>query len=178
MPTKSLSNTAGTIFILLGLLSIAYPFYSSLGIEVFMGALFLVGGIFQLFSALEGKETSGYIWNFCIGVFYILAGVYLLSHPLMGLAILTTVLIALFFTQGVLMLIFAVQQKKHTDRWFWPFINGLITIGLGVILMSGFPISSFWALGLLTGINLFMFGISILMVNSITKQVQGKAKKK
>jgi uncharacterized membrane protein HdeD (DUF308 family) len=176
MPTKSLSNTAGFIFILLGLLSVAYPFYSSLGIEVFMGALFLVGGIFQLFSAIEGKEKSGYIWNFCIGVFYILAGVYLLSHPLLGLAILTTILIALFFTQGVLMVIFAFQQKKHTDRWGWAFINGLITIGLGVILMAGFPISSLWAFGLLTGINLFMFGISILMVNSMTKKPATKKK--
>ena len=170
MQSKSLTNTTGIIFIILGLLSLAYPFYSSLGIETFLGALFLVGGIFQLFGAFENKHNSGFVWNFCIGVFYILAGVYLLSHPLLGLVILTTVLIALFLTQGVLMLIFSIQHRKESEQWVWAFFNSLFTLAIAVILLAAYPLSSLWAFGILVGVNLFMFGVSILMVNQITKQ--------
>ncbi len=166
---KSLSNTSGIIFIILGLLSVAYPFYSSLGIETFLGALFLVGGIFQLFGSFEDKQKSGYIWNFCIGVFYILTGVYLVSHPLLGLVILTTILIALFFTQGVLMLVFSLHHRKESGNWIWALFNSLITLGLGAILVASYPLSSLWAFGILVGVNLFMSGLSILMVNKIRK---------
>ena len=106
MQSTTLAKVTGIIFIILGILSIAYPFYSSLGLETFLGALFLFGGFFHLFGAFEDKK-SGYLWNFIVGVLYILAGVYLLSHPLMGLLSLTLILIALFYAQGILTIIFA-----------------------------------------------------------------------
>lgn len=168
MQPKSLTNTTGVIFLISGILSIAYPFYSSLGFETLFGAFFLVGGIFQLFGAYEDTHGSGYVWNFCIGVFYILAGVYLLSHPLIGLLALTLILIALFYTQGVLMIIYGIQLRHKTPKWIWAVLNGLITVGLAFILTVGYPLSSTWAFGILVGVNLLMFGISILMVNSMS----------
>jgi len=171
MQSNSLTNTTGIIFIILGLLSIAYPFYTSLGIETFFGAMFLIGGIFQLFGAFETKQNSSFIWGFLIGILYIIAGVYLLSHPLIGLVFLTIILIGLFYAQGVLMVIFSLQHRTHSEKWGWALLNGLTTIAIATILMLGYPLSSLWAFGLLTGINLLMFGVSILMVNQMTKKV-------
>lgn len=165
MQSKSIANITGIIFIILGVLSIAYPFYSSLGIETFFGALFLLGGIFHLFGSFEDKQREGYLWNFIVGVFYILAGVYLLSHPLIGLLVLTMVLIALFFAQGILTIVFGFQQRKSTQKWIWSLISGLLTIGISTILVISYPISSLWIFGLLVGINMLVFGISILLLN-------------
>lgn len=176
MQSSSVANTTGIIFIILGLLSIAYPFYSSLGIEVFFGALFLFGGIFHLFGAFEDRQRSGYLWNFGIGAFYILAGVYLFSNPLIGLLSLTMVLIALFFVQGIMMLIFGFQQRSHRQQWVWSIFSGLLTIGLAVILWVGYPISALWALGILVGINLLVFGTSLLLVNQIIGKSTPKKK--
>jgi len=164
---SSISSATGIIFLLCGILSIAYPIYSSIGFETLFGALFLVGGIFQLFGAFEDAHDTGRLWSFCIGVLYILAGVYLLGHPVAGLLALTFILIALFYTQGVLMLFFGLQLRKKTEKWGWAIFNGLVTIALAVILTVSYPISSFWAIGTLVGINLLMFGMSILMVNSM-----------
>ncbi len=165
MKSTSLTNATGILFIILGILSIIYPFYSSLGMEVFFGALFLCGGIFHLFGAFENKHRTGFLWNFCIGVFYILAGVYLLSHPLIGLLTLVIVLIALFFVQGVLMIVSAFQQRRSPQKWIWSIFSGALTIAIAAILVIGYPISALWALGVLVGINLLMFGVSILLVN-------------
>jgi uncharacterized membrane protein HdeD (DUF308 family) len=167
MQSTSLTNATGVIFILLGLLSITYPFYSSVGIEILFGALFLVGGIFHLFGSSENTNRIGYLWNFCVGVLYILAGVYLLSHPVLGLLALTFILISLFFAQGIMIIIFAFQQRKFTKNWVWALFSGLLTLSLGTILLISYPISSLWAFGILTGINLLFFGVSILMINRI-----------
>lgn len=164
MKKANIANITGAIFIILGALSIAYPFYSSLGIEAFFGALFLFGGIFHLFGAFEEKQRDGYIWNFVVGVLYILAGVYLLSHPLIGLLFLSTLLIALFYAQGILTIIFGFQQRKEARYWGWSIISGLLSIGIATLLLVSYPISALWVFGVLVGINLLIFGISLILL--------------
>ncbi len=171
MKRATIANITGVIFIILGVLSIAYPLYSSLGLEVFFGALFLFGGIFHLFGAFEDKQRDGYIWNFVVGVIYVLGGVYLLSHPLIGLLSLTILLIALFYAQGILTIIFGFQQRRATPYWVWSIVSGFLTIGIATLLLASYPISALWVFGVLVGINLLMFGISILLLNPfIAKQ--------
>jgi uncharacterized membrane protein HdeD (DUF308 family) len=173
MRLSSISSATGVIFIILGLISIIYPLYSSLGVEIFFGALFLFGGIFHIFGAFEDKHHENYIWNFAIGVFYILAGVYLLSNPIGGLLSLTIVLIILFYIQGILTVIYGFNQSKTPQR-LWIIFSGLITIAIATIILLAYPISALWSLGILIGVNLLVFGVSILMVNRITDNIEKK----
>lgn len=171
MQLKSLANFTGITFIILGLLSICYPLYSSLGIEIFFGALFLFGGIFQLFGTFEDKNRPDYILSFVIGVFYILAGVYLLGNPIGGLLSLTMVLIILFYIQGALVILSGFQHRKTFPQWGWLIFNGILTIVIATILLLSYPMSALWALGILVGINLLTFGISILLINRMIGKI-------
>jgi len=166
MHTRTQTITTGVIFILMGMLSIAFPFYSSLGMEAFLGALFLVGGIFQLFGAFDDNRHPSYVWRFFSGVIYILAGVYLLGQPLIGLQILTLIVIILFFAQGFFTLVYSFHVKQISTRWGWPLVNGILTIFLASLLLIDYPSSSLWTLGLLVGVNLLTFGLTVLMLGS------------
>lgn len=174
MKTATIANITGVVFIILGALSIIYPFYSSLGIETFFGALFLVGGIFQIFGAFEEKHRDGYLWNFVAGVLYILAGVYLLSHPLLGLLALTFILIALFFAQGIMTIIFGFHQRKSSQYWVWSIISGILTLCIATLLLMTYPISALWVFGFLVGINLVMLGISLLFLSPYIEMFRDK----
>jgi uncharacterized membrane protein HdeD (DUF308 family) len=174
MKSATITNITGVIFIILGALSITYPLYSSLGIETFFGALFLVGGIFHIFGAFEDKARTGYIWNFIVGVLYILAGVYLLSHPLIGLLALTLLLISLFYAQGIFTIIFGLQQRKSIPYWPWSVISGFLTICIATFILFSYPMSALWVFGLLVGINLFIFGLSILLVSPLVNMTKHK----
>ncbi len=166
MTTQSITKITGIIFIILGALSIIYPFYSSLGVEVFFGALFLLGGIFKVFGAFEDKGQKHYIWNFFIGALFIIAGVYMFAQPLAGLLTLTMVLMALFFAQGIFMIIAGFQLRDTNSRWGWSVFSGLLTLCLAVILLATYPLSALWALGVLVGVNFLMTGFSLFFVAS------------
>lgn len=166
MTTQSVTKVTGIIFVILGALSIIYPFYSSLGVEVFFGAIFLFGGIFKLFGAFEDKGQRHYIWNFILGALFILAGVYLFAQPLKGLLTLTMVLMALFFAQGFLMIIAGFQMREANSRWMWAVFSGILTLCIAVILLANYPLSAFWALGVLVGVNFLMTGFSLFFVAS------------
>lgn len=166
MHTRTQTIVTGIIFMLMGLLSIAFPYYMSLGMEAFLGALFLVGGIFQLSGAFDHNRHPSYVWRFFTGVINILAGVYLLGQPLVGLQILTLIVIILFFTQGFLTLVYSLHIKEISSRWGWSLANGILTIFLSALLLMNYPSSSLWTLGLLVGVNLLTFGLTVFMLGS------------
>lgn len=166
MHTKTQTLVTGIIFMLMGFLSIGFPYYMSLGMEAFLGALFLVGGIFQLSGAFDHSRHPSYVWRFFIGIINILAGVYLLGQPVVGLQILTLIVIILFFAQGFLTLVYSLHIKEISARWGWSLVNGVLTIFLAALLLMNYPTCSLWILGLLVGVNLVTFGLTVYILGT------------
>ena len=167
MRASPLSNVTGFILIVLGLISVIYPAYSSVSLEAFFGAIFLVSGIFHTFAVYEIRERDDYIWNLGIGILYIIAGIFMLGNPVMGLVAITFFLIILFMAQGGLQILVSLRQRASSEKWYWTFISGLSNLAIGLILYMYFPLSVKFGIGLLVGINLLLFGFSILLVNRI-----------
>ena len=49
-----------------------------------------------------------------------------------------------------------------TPGWGWLLFAGIVSVLLGVMLWSQFPLSGIWALGILVGIKLIFSGIVIV----------------
>lgn len=167
MRPSPLSNITGFIFIVLGLVSILYPSVSSVSLEAFIGAIFLVSGIFHTFAVYEGRDRDDYIWNLGIGILYMIGGICMLGNPVMGAVALTFFLILLFFAQGGLQLLVGLRQRSSSEKWYWTVFSGLINMAIGLFLYAYFPLSAKFAIGLLVGVNMMFFGFSILLVNRI-----------
>jgi uncharacterized membrane protein HdeD (DUF308 family) len=153
----------GVLLIVLGLLAVLAPFIAGVATTLFIGWLFLFAGVAGLIFTYKQRAAPGFWWALLSSAVAVLAGLSLLANPLVGLFSLTIVLIAYFLVDGVLTILLGLEYRRDlSDRWVWVVISGVIDLVLAALLISGFPGTALWALGLIVGIDLAFGGASII----------------
>ena len=84
----------------------------------------------------------------------------MLEDPVRSATVLTLLLAAVFFTGGLLPSSAVVQFPS----WPWVVLNGVVDLILGVVILSGWPGSSLWVIGLFVGIDLLTHGWSCVIL--------------
>ena len=161
----------GIILAALGLLAIGAPFLATVVVVKLAGWLFLIGGIVGLASLFTGRRVPGSFWSFLSAIVSILAGIYILYRPLAGMLSLTLVLAAFFFAQGITQIFASLSHRRVLKSWGWVLLSGIVDLILGGIIISGWPETSTWVLGILVGVNLFMFGVALIMTAFASRNV-------
>src|SRR3546814_343652 len=153
----------GIILALLGLGAVIVPPLAGLVSTIFLGWLFLIAGIFGVLFTLRGRQAPGVLWSALSAVLALVAGGLLLWNPLQGLVTLTYVLTAFFIADGILTIVLAIAHRRDlSGRWEWMLVNGVIDLILAGIIISGFPGSIAWVLGLLVGIDMMFGGAALI----------------
>jgi uncharacterized membrane protein HdeD (DUF308 family) len=70
---------------------------------------------------------------------------------------------AFFGAQGIVQIITAIEHRRVLRSWGWVVLTGIANIILALIIWAGFPGTADWVLGLLFGINLLLWGFSLIM---------------
>jgi uncharacterized membrane protein HdeD (DUF308 family) len=149
----------GIVLILIGLVAIAVPLFASIAAAIFFGWLILIGGIAHLVYAWSERGAGAIIWQILIGIVYLIAAFYMLTHPLSGVIALTFVLGCYIAVQGIFELVlFSRLRKLPGSVWF--LIDGIISLLLAGLIFFHWPSSSVWAVGTLVGISLLLSGIA------------------
>ena len=153
----------GFFFIILGIVAIAMPLLFSVAIEFILGSLFVIAGIGGLVRSFRAKSIPGAIFSTLLYLLFIGVGIALISTPLLGIQILALLMGYFFLVSGFLKMIFSFQVKP-AKNWGWSFLDGVISIALGAIILAGWPSSAPWIIGLLAGIKLIFLGNSMIMI--------------
>jgi uncharacterized membrane protein HdeD (DUF308 family) len=153
----------GLIMIVLGLLAIGEPMVAALAVALFAGWLFLISGIVGVVGAFTARGMPGFWWTLISSVLGIVVGLYLVSRPLAGILSLTLVVAAYFAAQGIVQIITAIEHRRVLPSWVWVLFGGIVNILLAALIISGWPGTAEWTLGLLFGINLLVWGVSLVM---------------
>jgi uncharacterized membrane protein HdeD (DUF308 family) len=159
--SRSLFIFEGIAFILLGILAIALPGIMTLGVELFVGWLLLIGGLVQGYRTLQAYEAPGFWASLLSSLLSIVIGVLFLVYPLQGVLTLTLLLMVFFFVEALAKIIFAFQIKP-VQGWGWLLVSGILALGMGLIIFAGWPSTAVWVIGLLVGINMLFFGSALL----------------
>ncbi|MGC9270882.1 HdeD family acid-resistance protein [Acidiphilium sp.] len=155
----------GIVLTLLGFAAVAVPVIAGLTATLFLGWLFMIAGIMGLVATLGSRSAPGWKWALLSAVAAIVAGSLLLWDPLRSLVTLTYVLIGFFIIDGIFMIFFALDHRRQmTGKWEWMLINGVIDLILAAIIISGFPGTLVWALGLLVGIDMVFGGGTLIAI--------------
>jgi uncharacterized membrane protein HdeD (DUF308 family) len=153
----------GIIMVFLGVLAIGEPMVASIAVALFAGWLFLFSGVVGLAGVFTARHVPGFWWGLLSALLGIAVGIYLIWRPLAGVVTLTLAVAIYFGAQGICQLIAAIAQRSVLRSWGWVVFGGLVNILLSVLIISGLPGTAEWTLGLLFGINLLMWGFSLVM---------------
>jgi uncharacterized membrane protein HdeD (DUF308 family) len=153
----------GVLLIILGVAAIAFPLLTAIAAKIFLGWLFLIGGVVQIIHAFSTRQWSEFFFDLLVGVLYLIAGGWLAFFPLTGILTLTVLLAALFIALGVIEAGMAFRMRPHAG-WVWMLIAGIAALAVGVLILAHLPSSAAWAIGLLVGIKLIMSGFAYLFL--------------
>jgi uncharacterized membrane protein HdeD (DUF308 family) len=167
----------GIAMVILGLVAAASPFIATLVVETFAGWLFLTAGFIGLAALFTTRNAPGFVWTVIGAVLAILIGAFLVWRPFAGLTTLTVALAIFFAAHGAVQILTSLEHRQlFTRSWPWTAISGIADLILAGIIIAGWPGSVAWALGLLIGINLFMWGLALVMTAIACRTVRDAPK--
>jgi uncharacterized membrane protein HdeD (DUF308 family) len=151
------------ILIVLGVLAIALPMFTSVGVVKILAALIILNGLAQLVHAFQAESAGRTTWKILIAILYLGVGIYLFANPLVGLAGLTLLLAMFFFAEGFMDIVTYFMTRGVAGSG-WLLLHGLVTLALGFMIWTRWPLSSLWLIGTLVGISMVLTGVTRLMM--------------
>ncbi len=151
---------AGAIIAIIGVLAILSPFVAGVSLSILLGALLIVGALVHVAHAFSGGWGRFFIQGL-LAVVYAIAGIALLSNPVLALTTLTILLVAFLFVEGILEIVMGFQARDEKG-WSALVVSGVLGLVVAGLIWAAFPSSALWAVGLLFGVNLLVSGVSMM----------------
>jgi uncharacterized membrane protein HdeD (DUF308 family) len=164
----------GIVQIVVGVLCWIDVVAASIAGVVVIGALLLLGGVFQVIHAFTVRGWSGFLLHVLMGVLYVVGGLLLMDEPLRGSLIITIVISVLLIVSGVARLVMAATHRHMPGLWL-VILSGVVSLAVGVLLYASLPWSSLWVLGTLIAIELVFHGIAWVQFGLVLKKLHQPA---
>ena len=160
--SKSTLIIEGVIFMALGILALALPVATTLSATLLIGILCVIAGVVQFYRTFRYKKMSVVWLSLLNALLVFIVGIILLAYPVTGMMALTALLGIWFLVSGISQIILSLQIKHRHPNWGVLMVSGITSLILSIIIWYGWPVSSLWLIGVLIGVNLLFFGISLL----------------
>jgi uncharacterized membrane protein HdeD (DUF308 family) len=167
------SIALSVLMILAGVLAIASPLAAGIAVNVLVAWLLVFSGAVHLVFAWYRPSTGGLIWEVLVAILYGFIGVYLLMHPVRGLASLTLALAIYLLVEAILEFVLGLTLRPLPGSG-WLLFDGLITLILAVMIWRTWPSNTAWAIGTLVGISMIFSGTSRLALSLAARSVTAK----
>lgn len=155
----------GVLFVVLGFIALIMPAAFSIGFELVVGWLFLIGGGVQLYRSIQSNMAPGFWMMVISSLISMVFGVLLVFHPLAGVVALTAIIAIFFFAEGIVKIFLAFTVRDFTP-WGWILLSGICSLLISLIVFSGWPFTASWFIGTLIGVYLIINGLAFIMVSS------------
>ena len=156
----------GIMMLFFGFAFIIFPVAGTFALEILFGLILLIAGLSQIAFAFTARGWGGFLLTLVAGILYGGVGLLFLFYPMEGVITLTVLLGAFLLVAGILKTILSFQLKP-APAWGWLLFNGLLTILIGLLILSAWPSDSTWVIGLLFGIDMMFGGLSFLVLSRL-----------
>lgn len=166
---KLLKNNAklhvagGITLSLIGVLCISMPFLSGLAIANFISLTMVAAGLTMSIFAFSKEKTHHKVLSFISGIFVTLLSVFMFINPAANLYTLAIIAVSYFIVDGILGLIATYEGRKNKG-WGWMLFSAIISLVLAGLLISQWPLSSFYIVGTLVGMRFIFTGFNLVLL--------------
>lgn len=168
------SIALGILMIIAGFLAVGMePFVTGVIVVYIVAWTAIFSGGAQLFYAFSHEAKHRWLEGL-LGIIYIIAGIYLLMHPLGGLLAITLLLACFLLVYGVFAIVLAFQMRP-APGWGWVMFDAIVTVLLGGLIYVHWPLNTDWVIGTLFGISLIVSGFTRLMLSLAVRRLAAKA---
>jgi uncharacterized membrane protein HdeD (DUF308 family) len=168
---RSFTLAEGVVLLVLGGLALIFPVIASVGVTAVVALAFLVGGIVGWINSLaRSRRLSATItfWRLVVATLFLVAGLWMARQLSAGPATAAAQVAALALAIGVVFLLEGIVailvslSHRHVKGWGWGLTNGIVTLILGILILTMKSLSLLWVLGTLVGISFLFSGIDLL----------------
>ena len=159
--SRGLTLLAGVLAMIGGAVAIIVPAVASVGMALFIGWVLVFASGFLLVDAFSRHGASRIAFRAVLAVATLAAGLYLLAVPLAGAFTLTVMLVIWFVVSGFTRLMIGIAEWKLPGAWMMM-VSGAVSLLLGILIANRLPEAAAWAIGLLVGVDLIMYGITAI----------------
>ena len=161
----------GVLIVVLGVLSLAYPFVTGVATVLTLGVILLTVAIVELVLALRFKSASDFFLKVFSAIIYGITGSLLVAYPVGGVAGLTLFLGSMLLVQGVILAVLGFKTQKGIRGWF--LFDAAVTVLLSLLILAHWPSSSVWAIGTLVGVAVIMRGATRVATSLAVRRTAG-----
>src|SRR5882757_5119593 len=101
----------GIVLVVLGMAAILVPAVASLAVALFLGWLFLIGGIVGAVTTMMHQRSAGFWWSLLSSIVTLIAGLLLIGWPVGGALSLTLIMAAYLVAEGIASMMFALAHR-------------------------------------------------------------------
>lgn len=152
----------GTAMTALGIISSGYLVLTTLVTTMYLGFLLIGAAIVQFIQVFKTAVTGDKLLNILLATLYAIAGGLIVYNPMLQAINLTLLLAIMLIATGAARVIFTLFHSMPYR--LLVAINGAISVVLGLLIWSQWPLSGFWVIGLFTAIHLIFTGITWIII--------------
>lgn len=161
-------SVLGAIAIFFGILCMLAPGLTGISIALIVGFFVLAGGFARIFWAFKAGSLGKGLLTFVLGVLTVICGLMLVTDPVLASGFLTIMLAFYLFVDGIAEIV-AGNQRRPQPGSGWMIFGGVLSLLLGAMIWSQYPLSGAWAIGILLGIKLFSVGLIMITGGAVIR---------
>jgi len=150
----------GLAGILLGVMLITAPGATLVVLSTFLGFYWLITGVLALVRVFADRSVP-WLWSLLVGIVGILAGIFVVRHPLLAALTVPTALVIILGVQGLVMGVLEIIGGCKGGG-LGSFVLGVINVLVGLLLL-GSPVAAALAAPVVFGVLLLVQGVGLIL---------------
>jgi len=150
----------GLAGILLGVMLITAPGATLVVLSTFLGFYWLITGVLALVRVFADRSVP-WLWSLLVGIVGILAGIFVVRHPLLAALTVPTALVIILGVQGLVMGVLEIIGGLKGGG-LGSFVLGVINVLVGLLLL-GSPVAAALAVPVVFGVLLLVQGVGLII---------------